>query len=109
MVPAHARAEVVLLSQGAEVGSWPLICRDGVDLSVVDAVARLQLEARRQGCSIGLRHACPDLAALLELVGLADVVQVDVVQVDVLQVGGQAEEGEEIGVEEVVVPDNPVA
>ncbi len=99
MVPANARAEVVLFCQDAEVASWPLICRNGVDLSVVDELARLQLEARRQGCSIWLRHACPDLAGLLELVGLADV----------LQVGGQPEELEEAGVEEVVVPDDPVA
>jgi hypothetical protein len=99
VVPANARAEVVLFCQDAEVASWPLICRNGVDLSVVDELARLQLEARRQGCSIWLRHACPDLAGLLELVGLADV----------LQVGGQPEELEEAGVEEVVVPDDPVA
>ena len=99
MVPAHARAEVVLLCDDAEVASWPLICRDGVDLSVVDDLARLQLEARRQGCSIWLRRACPELAGLLQLVGLAEV----------LQVGGQAEEGEEARVEEVVMPDDPVA
>ena len=90
---------MVLLRHDAEVGSWPLICRDGVDLSVVDAVARLQLEARRQGCTVWLRHTCPDLAALLELVGLRKV----------LQMGGQAEDGEEVGVEEVVVPDDTVA
>ncbi len=99
MVPAQARAEVVLLCDSSEVASWPLLCRDGVDLSVVEALARLQLEARRQGCSIWLRQVCPELAGLLRLVGLAGV----------LQVGGQAEDREEVGVEEVVVPDDPVA
>ena len=99
MVPADARAEVVLLCGNAEVASWPLICRHGVDLAVVDHLARLQLEVRRQGCSIWLRQACPELAALLQFVGLADV----------LQVSGQAEDGKEVGVEEVVVPDDPVA
>ena len=99
MVPAHARAEVVLLCDKAEVASWPLLCHNGVDLSTVDELARLQLEARRRGCSIWLRQACPELAGLLQLVGLAGV----------LQVGGQAEEAEEAGVEEVVVPDDPVA
>ncbi len=104
VVPANARAEVVLLCDDAEVASWPLICRHGVDLSVVDDLARLQLAARRQGCSIWLRRACPDLAALLRFVGLAGVLQLDV-----LQVGGEPEDGKEVGVEEVVVPDDPVA
>jgi hypothetical protein len=52
VVPADARAEVVLLCDDAAVASWPLICRGGVDLSVVDELARLQLDARRHGCSI---------------------------------------------------------
>ena len=99
VVPADARAEVVLLCENAPVASWPLICRGGVDLSVVDELARLQLDARRHGCSIWLRRACPELVELLQLVGLADV----------LQVRGNAEGGEQAGVEEVVVPDDPVA
>jgi hypothetical protein len=97
MVPADARAEVVLLRDGVEVASWPLLCAGGrVDLEAVDALARLQLEARRRGCTVWLRRACPDLIELLELVGL-------------LQVIGQAEGPEQGGVEEVVVPDDPVA
>jgi len=99
VVPADARAEVVLLCDDAEVASWPLLCVDGVDLAVIDELARMQLDARRRGCSIWLRHACPDLVELLRLVGLAGV----------LQVGGQTEGGEQAGVEEVVVPDDPVA
>lgn len=94
----------MLLCDNAEVASWPLICRQGVDLSVVDDLARLQLEARRQGCSIWLRQACPDLAALLRIAGLADVFQVGV-----LQVGGQPEDAEEVGIEEVVMPDDSLA
>ncbi len=99
VVPTHARAEVVLLRGGAAVGRWPLVCAVGFDISVVDELARLQLEARRRGCSIWLRDACAELTALLDLVGLADV----------LQVGGEAEGGEECRVEEVVVPHDPVA
>ncbi len=99
MVPANARAEVVLLCENAELASWPLLCPDGIRLTVVDELARLQLQARRQGCSIWLRQACPDLVALLQLVGLGDV----------LQVGGKAERLEQRGVEEVVMPDDPVA
>jgi hypothetical protein len=99
MVPPDARAEVVLLRDGEEVACWPLRAPDGrVDLDAVDAVARLQLEARRQGCTVWLRHACPDLVDLLELTGLAGV----------LQMSRQAERLEEGGVEEVVVPDDPV-
>ena len=100
MVPADARAEVVLLRDGVEVASWPLMCDQGrVGLRAVDALARLQLDARRRGCTVWLRHACTDLVELLELVGLADV----------LQVSRQAERLEQGGVEEVVVPDDPVA
>jgi ABC-type transporter Mla MlaB component len=99
MVPADPRAEVVLLRDGVEVASWPLCVQGRVDLAAVDALARLQLEARRQGCTVWLRGACPDLIHLLELVGLAGV----------LQVSRQAEGLEQAGVEEVVVPDDPVA
>ncbi len=99
MIPADTRAEVVLLRDGAEVARWPLVCGPRLDLSVVDELARLQLEARRQGCSIWLRRACPELVGLLRFTGLAGV----------LQVGRQAEELEEAGVEEVVVADDPVA
>ena len=91
------------------MASWPLVCRDGPDLSVVDLLARLQLEARRVGCSIWLRHACPELAALVALVGLGDVVTVGAGARRGLQVGGETEGGEQGGVEEVVVPDDPVA
>lgn len=100
MVPADARAEVVLLRGGAEVACWPLRCEGGrVDLGAVDTLARLKLEARRQGCTVWLRHACPDLVALLHLSGLAGV----------LKMGGKAERLEQGGVEEVVVTDDPVA
>ncbi|MDP1805985.1 MAG: STAS domain-containing protein [Acidimicrobiales bacterium] len=97
MVPADARAEVVVLRDGVEVASWPLRCADGrVDLGAVNTLARLQLEARRKGCTVWLRHACPDLLELLELVGLLQVIR-------------QPEGLEQGGVEEVVVPDDPVA
>ncbi len=44
---------------------------DGV---VVDALARLQLAARRRGCRVALRHASIDLLGLLALAGLSDIV-----------------------------------
>jgi hypothetical protein len=42
------------------------------DLALVDALARLQLMARRRGCSIRV-HTCDELRELLLLVGLAEV------------------------------------
>jgi ABC-type transporter Mla MlaB component len=44
------------------------------DVSTVDALARLQLTARRSGCRVRLRHPCGELQDLLDLMGLADVV-----------------------------------
>ena len=44
---------------------------------MVDELARLQLAARRVGCSIAVHHACPELAGLLDLVGLTEVLDVE--------------------------------
>ena len=68
------RAEVVLVRDGEELGSWPLRGSGPPDLALVDQLARLQLAARREGFSIRLRRACPDLVALLALAGLSDVI-----------------------------------
>jgi ABC-type transporter Mla MlaB component len=43
---------------------------DGV---TVDALARLQLAARRHGCQVRLRHASSELLELLAFLGLRDV------------------------------------
>ena len=47
----------------------------GVDarLLSVEALARLELAARRHGCRLRLRNASGELLELLELVGLRDV------------------------------------
>ena len=42
------------------------------DLAAVDALARLQLAARRRGCTLLLTGASDALRALIDLVGLAD-------------------------------------
>jgi len=115
------RAAIVVVARGdVEVASWPLAAPSPLDLSVVDELARLQLAARRVGCSILLRHASAELTGLLAFLGLADVVP-DVgpgaplvVRLpprveEALQVCGQTEDGEEGRVEEVVVSDDPVA
>ena len=48
---------------------------DGVDADAVtvDALARLQLAARRHGCQIQLRNASHDLLDLVAFMGLRDV------------------------------------
>jgi hypothetical protein len=90
-------AVVVLARDGIELASWRLAGLRSPGLCVVDQLARLQVSARRHGCSIRLRDVSPELVELLDLVGLR------------VEVGGEPEGGEEVlGVEEVVVPDDPV-
>ena len=43
------------------------------DAVTVDALARLQLAARRRGCRVRLRHASPALLDLVAFMGLTDV------------------------------------
>jgi ABC-type transporter Mla MlaB component len=43
------------------------------DAVCVDALARLQLAARRHGCVVRLRHATPELLELVAFMGLTDV------------------------------------
>jgi ABC-type transporter Mla MlaB component len=43
------------------------------DAVAVDALARLQLGARRHGCQVRLRGASSELLALVAFMGLADV------------------------------------
>jgi ABC-type transporter Mla MlaB component len=44
------------------------------DAVTVDALARLQVAARRTGCSIRLHNASPELRELVAFMGLSDVV-----------------------------------
>jgi ABC-type transporter Mla MlaB component len=43
------------------------------DVATVDALARLQLAARRTGCQVRLRNASAELRGLLAFMGLRDV------------------------------------
>lgn len=45
------------------------------DAVTVDALARLQLAARRLSCRLLLRNASPELLELVTFMGLADVLQ----------------------------------
>jgi ABC-type transporter Mla MlaB component len=47
------------------------------DVVTVDALARLQLGARRHGCQVRLRGASEELHALIALMGLRDVLPGD--------------------------------
>jgi hypothetical protein len=68
----------------------------------IDALARLQLAARRLGLQIRLRHASAELQELLAFVGLRDALRIEV--------EGQTEQREErLGVEEERELDDPPA
>jgi hypothetical protein len=94
----------VLVIGGEAIASWPLPGTGRPNLAMVDELARLQLAAKRLGGSVEVRCGWPALTALLALIGLDDVLA-DGLRVEM---AGQAEGGEEVGVEEVVQPDDPV-
>jgi hypothetical protein len=86
----------VLGPDGSPLATWPVGGPDHADLSTVEALARLVLTARRQGYNVALTDICPELLALLDLVGLRR------------QVVGQTEDGKDpLGVEEAVEADDP--
>ena len=92
---------MVIVQGDAELTSWPLAGSEGTggpDLAVVDELARLQLAARRAGCTVRLRDAVPALVGLLDLVGLSRTLCVEVSR--------QPEDLEQRGVEEIVVADD---
>jgi hypothetical protein len=63
------------------------------ELGIVDALARLQLAARRSGYEVAVTDAPSDLLELIELAGLSDVLRVEPLR--------QPEQREErLGVEE---------
>ena len=47
------------------------------DAGTIEALARLQLTARRLGCRVRLRDPSRELRELLDLFGLADVLRVE--------------------------------
>lgn len=68
------KPSVVVVDGGVQVALWRADHLDRPTLEVVEALARLQLQARRLGCEIKVRDACVELRGLLDLVGLADTV-----------------------------------
>ena len=93
---ASGRFDLVLCDVGAVVEP---------DVMVIEALARLQLTARRAGGSIGVWHASGRLRDLLALVGLCDIVAL----CDGSPLGpcGQVEDGEQARVEEGVERGDP--
>jgi hypothetical protein len=79
---------------------------EGTAGDVVDALARLQLAARRSRGSIRLRGVRPPLRELLVIVGLETAIPMcDQLRDEVRR---EAEQREELCVEEAVDPDDPV-
>ena len=76
-----------------------------VTLSTLDALARLQLAARRVGLDLRLADDEPELRELLRLTGLDGALGC----VSVVELGREAEPGEEPGVEEVMEVGDPTA
>jgi hypothetical protein len=117
-----ARTVVMIVHEGVELVSIEL-AQGRPDLLLVDALARLQLAVSRFGGRIHLRDPCPELCGLVELVGLATVLTVEpsgsagaigsdgvahpVDRLRARELVGEAEGGEQRGVEEVVEPLDP--
>jgi hypothetical protein len=76
------------------------------DVDFVEALARLELAARRLGLAVHVTHRCDELAALLDLTGLSAVVGGSGLR---LEAGGEPEGREQLGIEEVVPPDDAPA
>jgi hypothetical protein len=101
--PLCLRTRRLLLASGAEL----LVCdvrKAAANCVTVDALARLQLTARRLGCPFRLRHASRDVRALLDFAGLRGIVPARPAS----GMPAEAEEREEaLGVEERVQPGDP--
>jgi STAS domain-containing protein len=79
------------------------------DAATIDALARLQLTARRLGQQLRLRHASSELKDLLALVGLVEALPL-CAELGPGRPFGQTEERKQSrGVEERVEPDDPAA
>jgi ABC-type transporter Mla MlaB component len=100
------RVLALLRSSGADEIVCDVRALGRPDAGTVNALARLQLTARRAGARIRLRHASRELQELLIFVGLDAAVPVGVrLRVEPIR---EAEEREEpLGVEERVEPGDP--
>jgi hypothetical protein len=95
-----ARAVLLLAEDDAELVIGRLVGAR-CDLALVDALARLQVAARRRGCSILLQDASEELLDVLDLAGF----EACGLRIEPRR---QAEGGEQLGVQVVVEPGDPV-
>jgi hypothetical protein len=65
----------VMTAGGTVLSSWPVAGRGTPTLEAVDRLARLRLRVAKTGGSVVVREVSPDLDALLELVGLRDLLR----------------------------------
>jgi len=86
------RVRLLLASSNAKLVICDVRALTKPDAATVDALARLQLTARRLGSQVRLRHACGALQDLLALVGLSEVVPLSAASR--LEPRGQAEQRE---------------
>jgi ABC-type transporter Mla MlaB component len=99
------------LLQGCDAG--PVACDVGAiaepDATTIDALARLQLTARRLRRRVELRSACEELEDLLTLTGLLGVLTVGgPVVASAVEAWGEPEQREQaLGVEEEADPRDP--
>ena len=101
-----ARVRMMLEGSGADLVVCDVSSLGDPDAATIDALARMQLTARRLGRRVQLRHACADLQDLVALTGLGDVLPL--YGALHLEAGRQPEEGKESrGVEEETDPDDP--
>jgi hypothetical protein len=93
--PTRTAALVVVVDDGTEMVVGHMgACRP--DIGCIDALARLQLAARRCGWALVVRDPHPQLGPLLELCGLAGVIR--------LEGEREPELLEQLGVDEVMQP-----
>ncbi len=67
-----ARVRRLLANSDADLASCD-VSDVAADAVTVDALARLQLAARRHGCRVVLHHSSSQLRQLVALMGLSDV------------------------------------
>lgn len=91
---------MVTVARDRESRTLVVVAPPDADLAVVDVLARLQLALRREGWTLVLRDAEPDLRGLIDLAGLADVL--------LLEPRREPERGIQLRVEEVVEPDDSI-
>ena len=100
------RLRDVLPSTDADVVVCDVRCLEDPDAATVDALAHLQLTARRLGHRLQLRHACATLRELLDLMGLSGALPL--YEALLVEPTGEAEERKEPrGVEEKADPGDP--